>query len=110
MSERKLFRSTSCSDLIGASIRLVRKLQFPNKFLLKTHFCKALARFGPLWPALARFGPKKCKTCSGTDGVPEQVQSFAEIRLSHYNHNVVPQHYKNNLIGKIGICDANVFR
>ena len=24
--------------------RVVRKLQFPNNFLLKTHFCKALAR------------------------------------------------------------------
>ena len=28
-------------------IRVVRKLQFQNNFLLKTHFCKALARFGP---------------------------------------------------------------
>ena len=24
--------------------RVVRKLQFPNNFLLKTHFCRALAR------------------------------------------------------------------
>ena len=29
---------------------------------------------------MARFGPKKCKTCSGTNGVPEQVQLFQGLR------------------------------
>ena len=53
------------AETVKPLIRVVRKLQFPNKFLLKTHFCKALARFGP----------KKCKTCSGTNEVPEQVHS-----------------------------------
>ena len=31
-------------QIVGKLIRVVRKLQFPIKFLLKTYFCRALAR------------------------------------------------------------------
>ena len=45
----------------NSSNRVVRKLQFLNNFHIKIAF-------------LQGFSLKKCRTCEGINGVPEQVQ------------------------------------